>query len=182
MAQPDPIEQLGQSVRQMRIEFERFFNGALAVPPLNLLGDIQGEIRRLRNSNLKSVADHFRLSSAEAHFNSLAELINRRLREVEEGRNATARVTATGGARRFDVESGVLMGSEVDPEAAEALFRGLASATEEAPSFDLAAFRTYLERQISTIRRKTGCDQVQFRLAHENGQTKLKAKPIRPPS
>jgi hypothetical protein len=182
MAQPDPIDQLGQSVRHMRIEFERFFNGALPVPPLALLESIQDEIRRLRNGNLKGVADNFRLGSIEAHFNSLHELISRRLRDLEEGRNAAAHAAPVARGQQLDVESGVVMGEVVDPEAAEALYRGLVSAGDNAPRFDLATFRTYLDRQLSSIREKTGCSEVQFRLAREGGHTKLKAKPIRAPS
>ena len=41
-----------------------------------------------------------------------------------------------------------------------------------------AAFRGYLAQQIESIRLKTGCDAVQFRIATEDGKLKLKAKPV----
>jgi len=43
---------------------------------------------------------------------------------------------------------------------------------------ELEAFRGYISRQIESIRIKTGCDAVQFRLATEEGKLKLKAKPV----
>ena len=43
------------------------------------------------------------------------------------------------------------------------------------PTFD--SFQSYLKKQASQIRKKTGCEQVRFRIASEDGQLKLKAKP-----
>ncbi|HTQ78540.1 MAG TPA: MXAN_5187 C-terminal domain-containing protein, partial [Thermoanaerobaculia bacterium] len=79
-------------------------------------------------------------------------------------------------APRYDVQRGILIAGKVDPEAAEALYQGLARS--EAPKFDLDSFRTYLERQAAAIRTRTGCEQVQFRLAEEDGKLKLKARPV----
>ena len=44
---------------------------------------------------------------------------------------------------------------------------------------DLDRFGAYLERQAEAIRSKTGCREIQFRVAVEDGKMKLKAKPIR---
>jgi hypothetical protein len=63
------------------------------------------------------------------------------------------------------------------PEAAlMALYAGVSRGGNR---IDLAAFRAYLDRQVAAIRAKTGCSQVRFRLVVEQGQTKLKARPIR---
>ena len=48
----------------------------------------------------------------------------------------------------------------------------------DGPKFDLDSFEKYLARQIAALREKTGCDQVQFRLAEEEGKLKLKARPV----
>ena len=64
------------------------------------------------------------------------------------------------------------------PEAVEALYNGLASRPGDGPKFDLDSFEKYLARQVAALREKTGCDQVQFRLAEEDGKLKLKARPV----
>ena len=43
---------------------------------------------------------------------------------------------------------------------------------------DLGSFRAYLGKQVDAIRQKTGCSDVQFRLALEDGKLKLKARPL----
>jgi hypothetical protein len=175
----DHLDQLGRDVQQLRVDFERFFNGALPVPPEELRGRVQAQIRQLRGmSNLATAVDTFRLGDMEARFNSYNELFNRRVRDAEEGRHAAARQAPPPAPRRYDPAQGITFGDRVDPEAAEALYQGLAAAPGDAPRFDLDSFQTYLARQVTAIREKTGCAEVQFRLATEDGKVKLKARPV----
>jgi len=121
--------------------------------------------------------DSFRLSDMEARFNSYNELFNRRLRDTEEGRHPAAR-PAPPPPRHYDPAQGIVFGDRIDPQAAEALYQGLAASPGDGPRFDLDSFQTYLARQVNAIREKTGCAQVQFRLAAEDGKIKLKARPV----
>ena len=83
---------LDRDVQQLRVDFERFFNGALPFPPEELRGRVQAQIRTLRGlSNGATAVDNFRLGDLEARFNSYNELFNRRLRDTEEGRHPAAR-------------------------------------------------------------------------------------------
>jgi len=175
----DVLDQLGRDIQQLRVDFERFFNGALPFPPEELRGRVQAQIRNLRGmSNLATAVDSFRLGDLEARFNSYNELFNRRVRDREEGRTPLAHAAPAPVSRRFDPAQGIVLGDRVDPEAAEALYHGLAASPGDSPRFDLDSFQTYLARQVAAIREKTGCDQVQFRLANEDGKVKLKARPV----
>jgi hypothetical protein len=173
------LDQLGRDIQQLRIDFERFFNGALPVPPEELRGRVQAQIRGLRGmTNLATAVDSFRLGDFEARFNSYNEMFNRRLRDLEEGRAAAVRAAPPAAPQRYDPQQGIVLGDRIDPEATEALYRGLVAAPGESPRFDLDSFQTYLSRQVAAIREKTGCAQVQFRLAAEDGKVKLKARPV----
>lgn len=170
------IDRLERQIRELKVEFERFFAGDLTVPPEPLRGEIQAGLRRLRESRtLRAAADHFRLSQLEARFASFSELFNRRLREREEG---SRRRRPVPGLPLHDPASGVVLGESIEPGAAEALYRGLVDGSSRSPAFDFPTFCDYLERQLAAIRAKTGCERVQFRLAAEGGETKLKAKPL----
>lgn len=169
------IERLEAAIRDLQIEYEKFFNGARDTPPTDDADAVRGEIRFLRNANLRAVADHFRLSQAEARFASVSELHNRRVRQREEGRGPR-RVVERRPAH--DPRRGVVVGDRLEPGAVEALYAGLARASASGPGFDLDRFRTYLERQVETIRARTGCRQVRFRLEPDGERLKLKAKPL----
>jgi hypothetical protein len=172
----EALDQLARDIQQMRIEFERYFSGGLPIPPEETRNRVQAQLRNLRGVTMNGAADGFRLGSLEAQFNTYNELYNRRLRDREEGRKAVSRVAAAE-KPRYDPRGGITLGSRIEPEAAEALYRGLASGGGEV-KFDLDSFQTYLARQVEAIRQKTGCEQVQFRLAEEEGKLKLKAKPV----
>lgn len=174
------IDRLGREVDDFRIEYEKFLNGARPTPPEELRTAILAGLRRLRGASLKAVADNFRIAQLEARFNSYNELYNRRSRELEEGR-VRGRTQEPGG-RGYDARAGIVVGDRVEPEAVEALYRGLVQGPGGDPRFDLDSFRVYLMRQAEAIRSRTGCEQIQFRLAAEEGRMKLKAKPITGPT
>jgi hypothetical protein len=174
----EAFERLGRDIQQLRVDFERFFNGALPFPPEDLRTRVQTQIRTLRGMNLMTAVDNFRLGDLEARFNSYNELFNRRVRETEEGRHLASRPAPAATPRRLDPELGIVFGERIDPEGVEALYQGLAAAPGNSLRFDLDSFQTYLERQVTALREKTGCAEVQFRLANEDGKVKLKARPV----
>jgi len=174
----EALDQLGRNIQQLRIEFERFFSGGVTVPPEELRNRIAMQLRQFRSLNLTAAVDSFRLSDLEARFNTYNELFNRRLREREEGRQPGRVIAEVEPPPRYDVAAGILVADSIEPAAAEALYVGLSKGGGEAPRFDLGTFQTYIERQAAAIRARTGCNQVQFRLADEDGKLKLKARPI----
>jgi hypothetical protein len=175
----DAVDQLTADVKQLRVDFERFFSGALPLPPEELRNRVQLQLRTLRNVNAGSAVDRFRLGDLEARFNSYNELFNRRMRQREEGHRQAAHAATLGETprQRFDPAAGVVIGAAADPAAVSALYEGLA-AGGEGPRFDLASFDAYLQRQAAAIRAKSGCTDVLFRLAAEDGKLKLKARPV----
>jgi hypothetical protein len=173
------IDQLAAEIQRLRIDFERFFSGALPVPPDELRNRVQAQLRTLRNVNAGTAVERFRLGDLEARFNSYNELFSRRLRDREEGRLRTPAAVPPAAAPRYDPAAGVAIGPHPEPAAVAALFAGLAAGGGESlQRFDLASFEAYLLRQVAAIRDKTGCDEVQFRLATEDGKLKLKARPV----
>lgn len=171
----EALDRLEKDIRQLRIDFERFFGGGLPFPPEDLRTRIQGQLKTLRNVNMRSAVESFRLGDLEARFNSYNELYNRKIRDKEEGRVRGLAALAHD-RPHFDPRRGVVIDGPVSEQAAEALFRELAKGPDPL-RFDLGTFRTYLERQAEALRAKVGCTAVVFRLAEEEGKLKLKARP-----
>lgn len=169
------LDQLAVRLKQLRIEYEKYFNGALDIPPGELRYSIQTQIRQLRETVRGSV-DKFKLSTLESQFNSYSELFQRRVRDREEGRVPGPRPVARRPA--YNPQEGVIVQEQPDEGAVAALYQGLCADERTAKRVDLESFRNYLNQQASAIRAKTGCAQVQFRVANEDGKMKLKAKPI----
>lgn len=178
MSTSERIDRLERMIRDLRIESERFLNGAVELPPEALRVEIHTELKRLRNANLKGVEDNFRLSNLEAKLNSFSELFGRRLRAQEEGRGVGAAAPPEP-RKRHDPQQGIVVDDTTEPSAVEALYQRLHQSSGNRPRFDLESFRSYLDRQIGAIRQKTGARRVVFRIAEEQGKMKLKARPLR---
>lgn len=168
------VDALGRLVDQFRIDSQRFFAGDLKLPPDELRERISSELRRLQNSKLTTSADSFRLGAIEGRFNSHLELFGRRLREREAG---IAVRRAERPELQHDPVQGVLMSRD---GAVEALYKGLYAQQAARPSaIDLEQFRSHLRKQAEAIRAQTGCADIQFRIAEEDGKMKIKARPIK---
>ncbi|MEO8275944.1 MAG: MXAN_5187 C-terminal domain-containing protein [Thermoanaerobaculia bacterium] len=178
----EQLDRLAEGIDRFKVEFERFLAGATLVPPEESRTRLVRDLRELRNANLRSSAEQFRLASLEARFNSYSELFNRRLRDKEEGRSRRgSRSAAAGSESRFDVAAGIVVTDRLEASAVDALYQSLsqrAGGAGSAPAMELEKFRGYLSQQIESIRLKTGCEAVQFRVATEDGKIKLKAKPV----
>lgn len=186
-ARPSATQQLdlvADGIEKFKIEFERFLAGATVIPPDDHRLRLVRELRELRTANLRTSAEQFRLASLEARFNSYSELFNRRLRDREEGRGTRLPRPAAAPERHLDATSGVVLTDRLETAAVEALYQTLTRRVSEsasptaAPAMELDTFRGYLSAQIESIRLKTGCEAVQFRIATEDGKLKLKAKPV----
>ncbi|HXO43058.1 MAG TPA: MXAN_5187 C-terminal domain-containing protein [Thermoanaerobaculia bacterium] len=204
----EAIDHLAGEIRQLRVDFERFFSGALLIPPDELRRRVQARLRQLRSLNSMSAVDRFRLGDLEARHNSYDELFTRRLRDREEGRlragptpmtsmtpltppppprpsSAAGYAPDAAGAAGDAGAGSIVIGADPDPRAVAALYAQVTAADApgggaEGPRFDLASFGSYLQRQAAAIRAKTGCAEVQFRLAAEDGKLRLKARPLAP--
>lgn len=171
---------LAKRIQQLRVDFQRFFAGDLDLPPLELRERITAELKRLRHDNRKGLAENFRLNTLEAQLNSYLELFGRRMRQLEQGDRRN--VSATPRTPKLDPDKGIVIGTGTPRPQVEALYQGLFLRDgNRNPKMDLERFRTYIHRQAEAIRTKTGCSEIVFRVAGEQGKLKLKAKPLRDP-
>ena len=170
------VQRLTRGIEEFRIDSLRYFAGDLKIPPEELKTQLSAQFRRLRAGGIKGVADNFRLSSLEARFNSQVDLYNRKMREREfGGQRAAGKPQGPP-----DPTRGVLVGRNGDANAVEVLYKGLyLSGGASNPGMDLEKFRSYIDRQAAVVRSKTGCEDIQFRIAVEGGKMKIKAKPVK---
>jgi hypothetical protein len=171
------IDQFERELNRLRIDFERFLNGALEIPPVELESSLVSQLHRLR-ARAKTSLEIFRLGALEGKLQSQREHYQRRLRDKEMGGLRPAPRVAK---PALDAGQGVELRDKVDDAAATALYRalygGLAANAHTVPPA-MEKFRETLARQVASVREKTGCASVRLRVVEEDGRPKLKARPI----
>ena len=163
---------LEAEVQKFRVECERYFNGAVAVPPEELAQDIRETIREIYGVGELDTPERFRLSGIVARFNALDERFNRRLREQATG---PPRASAPPAVAQPRPASGLVLDDGSPVEASQALFRQLYG---DASAARAEAFHHYLRQRAAEIRATTGCTQVRFEVRTEEGRRKLVARPV----
>ncbi len=70
-----------------------------------------------------------------------------------------------------------VVGERLERSTAESLYAHLYRKSSQRSRVDFEAFLAKMETERSLIQERTGCTNVQFRVALENGKRRLKAKP-----
>jgi hypothetical protein len=173
----EALDRLDELIHKLKIDFDRFFIGALPTPPETLRYKCFAGIRSLRSEHHKSASIRFKVNSLEAKLNSLNELFNRRMRAMETGPALGVRRREPTRAAAYDPYDGVVIKSSADPGAVEALYSELYGKSGRDAKTDLESFQGFLMSQAEKVREKTGCAEVVFRVTSDKGKRRLKARP-----
>lgn len=196
MAIGEDLEQLEKGIKQLQIEWEKFFGGVERKPPNDLRARIERLIRSYAGGEIRNSTERFRYQTLTARYNTFNELWNKRLRALEEGRPMGLHGRALALHEQFAppplfhsegappprpdeirVES-----PELDAEAVRELFDRFLDARSQAGEkgavkFD--SFQKLIEQQASRILATKGAQAVDFRLETKDGKVSLKAKPVK---
>jgi hypothetical protein len=198
----EDLDLLEKSIRQLQIEWEKFFGGVEKKPPNELRSRVEGLLRRYASGEIRNNAERFRYQNLVARYGTFSELWTKRLRAIEEGRPmglhgrfAEAALAAapphshvpdhaphalpqppprTGEVR--------VQSPERDAEAVRSLFSRFLEARQklgEAGGVKFESFQKLIAQQATRILTEKGATAVDFRLETKDGKVSLKARPVR---
>ena len=192
MAIEDDIALLERGIRELQVEWEKFFGGVEKKPPLELRARIEGLIKRYAYADIRNNSERFKYQSLTARYNTFNELWNKRLRALEEGRplgghagrpsppapaprSAIPEAPRAAQAAAFRVERGE------DATVVRALFDEYVEARKQAGDrggMNFENFQKVVKDQTKRILTEKNARAVDFRLEVKEGKVTLKAKPI----
>jgi hypothetical protein len=192
VAVDDDLDLLERQLRELQVEWEKFFGGVEKKPPVELRGKVEGLIRKYAFADIRSNSERFRYQSLTARYNTFSELWNKRLRALEEGRPLGAH-----GSRQAPPPAAPQLGSTAprpasaasafrverpeDAGAVRALFDEYLEARKQAGdkgSMNFESFQKVVKEQARRILTEKNARAVDFRLEVKEGKVTLKAKPI----
>jgi hypothetical protein len=195
---PEDLDQLDHAIRQLQIEWEKFFSGIEKKPPMDLKTRVEGLVRRYAYAEIRNNGDRFRYQSLTSRYNTFAELWAKRLRAMEEGRPAllhgtrvphapppptapTPPATPAAAARAAANEYRVRH-PEQDAAAVRDLYQQFLEErrrTGETAAVKFENFQKLITQQASRILTEKGAKAVDFRLETKDGKVSLKARPVK---
>lgn len=193
----EDLSQLERDVRQLKIEYEQYFGGGRSRPPADTEWRIELVLKRYADRGADmSFGQRFRYNNLAQTYAKYREIFRKRYRQKEEGIvprhfGAAARaIEAERAAKRAAEEvprpePGVLFAiSCSDPdrerEKVEQLYQAFLRARqgdlEDVSSSALDAFQTFLRQKTEELRKGKGSQLVEYVVAVEGGQARLKAR------
>ena len=200
MALVEDIETIEKQIRQLQVEWDKFFAGIEKKPPNDLKTKTEALIRRHANAEIKNNTERFRYQSLTAKYTTLNELWSKRLRAREEGKpvgvhglkadmlpppgaaaapppSARAAAARPGAGGDFRVQN-----PDRDVDSVKALYQNFLQARQQAGEtapvkFD--SFQKLIQQQASRILSEKGGQAVDFRLETKDGKVSLKAKVVK---
>ena len=192
----DDLDTLEKSIRQLQIEWDKFFGGIEKKPPNELKTKVEAVIRRHANAEIRNNTERFRYQTMVAKYNTLNELWSKKLRAREEGKAfgvhglkadvlpppapapaAPAPRAARGGGAEFRVQN-----PERDLETVRSLYDHFLEARQRAGErapVKFESFQKLIGQQASRILSDKGAQAVDFRLETKDGKVSLKAKVVK---
>lgn len=199
MALNEDLDILEKSIRQLQIEWEKFFSGIERKPPVDLRTKLEAMVRRYSNAEIRNNTERFRFQNLASRYQAFAELWAKRLRAMEEGRPVGLHGKAAAMAppphtnpeiaERLAAVSAARGTNEVrvkdptgDTEAVRTLFDRFLEARKQAGESGAVKFESFqkiIAQQSARILNEKGASAVDFRLETKDGKVSLKAKPVR---
>jgi hypothetical protein len=194
----DDLDLIESMMRQLQIEWEKFFGGVEKKPPVDLRSRLEGLIRRYAYAEIRNNGERFRYQSLSSRYSTFSELWNKRLRALEEGRPvglhgraaqmappppssaaraAPPRAASAAGGSEFRVS-----GRETDQSAVRALYDRFLEARQQAGetgAVKYESFQKLISQQATRILADKGAQAVDFRLETKEGKVSLKAKVVK---
>ena len=199
MAIEDDLDQLEVMLRQLQIEWERFFGGLEKKPPVEMRSRVEAIVKRYGNAEIRNNTERFRYQALSSRYNTFNELWNKRIRAIEEGRpvglhgRAAAAVVppvkaspaaAAPAARAGASDKGEfrVRSPEKDEAAVRALYEKFLEARQQAGEKGTVKFDNFqklIGQQATRIMADKGAQAVDFRLETKEGKVSLKAKVVK---
>jgi hypothetical protein len=189
----DDIGLLERGIRELQIEWEKFFGGVEKKPPLELRARIEGLIKRYAYADIRNNSERFKYQSLTARYNTFNELWNKRLRALEEGRPLGAhagrpsppapapRSVIPDAPRTAEAAAAFRVERTEDGTVVRALFNEYVEARKQAGDrggMNFENFQKVVKEQTKRILTEKNARAVDFRLEVKEGKVTLKAKPI----
>ena len=168
-------------LRQLKIEYDRFFNGGLKLPPWMLRGQLDRMVRKYSNITMRNFADRFRFNTLVTRYHAYVELWGRKMRDQEEGDRPGLAARSRHQVAEQLVARVRVKDPGANPDQLREIYqkfvesRKLRERKKKPVSFD--KFVRGITRQAVQLRKSSGCAEIELRLVIKNDQVQLKARP-----
>jgi hypothetical protein len=175
------LRRLEVGIRQLKVQYDMFFAGALKREPFELRAEIDRIIKRHANSPIQKYAQRFHLNTLISRYNSLSELWGKTIRSREEGDRPAPALADREGPREQLVARCRFHDSSTDQAELQRLYRRFVetrqrlAAGKRVVSFE--KFAQGVSNQSARLQKQSGCAEIELRVVVHDQKVLVKARP-----
>lgn len=177
------LERLESGLRQLKVQYDMFFAGAIPKQPHALRSQCDQMVKRYSNAPLRKYVHRFHFNALVSRYNSLSEFWTKTLRTIEEGDRVAPALIERGNSGERTITTCRVQDPRHEAESLKVLHECFLEARRKIGLHDSAvSFESFVQgvaSQAERLRRTSGCADIELRLVVENRKVHLKAKPGR---
>ncbi len=197
----EELNQLEESVRRLKVEYDVYFGGGAKKPPSDSDWRVQSMLKKYSDSQKLTFAQRFKYNTIAQRYAIYSDLWRQKMKIKEEGyRRPQDAVLGIAGMRREEEQAAAeameeqpegkvaeepfrvhCSDVEVEHDKVQSLFNAMVEARKKSGeaggaggNFD--SFKAFVKKKTEQIRKDYGCHSVEYSVEVENGQVRLKAK------
>lgn len=182
MPEEEELRVLDSKLKQLKLDYDRYFLGSRPREPVVLRGEVDKLIAIYSNQAIRNSALRFRFSSICSRYQAFKRQWNEILRQMEHGTYGRHRFKADLHERARDDDAEGAAPESAPASAADRLFEEYRAAREscgqETRSLTPGALERVLAQQREALRSRFGDAELRFRVVIEDGRAKIKASRV----
>jgi len=177
----EELKILETKVLQLKLDYDLYFLGSRPREPAMARAEVQKVILRHSNTPIQNTAARFKFNSINARFQALKRQWDQTLRQIEAGtyKRHVFKADLHDRERKQPVSSGPGASSGAGGAGGGNLFESYRDAAlacgQNVKGLTPAKLQAVVAKQEAALKKKLGCDKVDFRVVVEGGKVKLKA-------
>jgi hypothetical protein len=175
----EELKILETKLKQLKLDYDHYFLGTRPREPAMARAEIHKIILRHSNTPIQNTAARFKFNSINARYQALKRQWDVTLRQIEAGTytrhvfkaNLHERERAGGGEARSPAQSGGASDADLYEKYRDAAL----ACGQNVKGLTPAKLKAVIAKQEAALKKKLGCEKVDFRVVVEGGKVKLKA-------
>ncbi len=178
----EEIKLLEIKLNQLKLDYEKYFLGTRPTEPAMQRGEVQKMFVKWGNTRITNTALRFKFNSLNGRYQAFKRRWDDTLRQIEAGtyQRHVFKAKLHERERGLDGEAGAARakpgGGPTDRGELFETYRDALMATGQDPSkITPAKLQAALKKQETALKKKLGCERVDFKVVVQGGKVKLKA-------
>lgn len=180
-SQEEELKILEVRLNQLKLDYDKYFLGTRPTEPVMPRAEVQKTIIRFSNTRITNTALRFKFNSLNGRYQAFKRQWDATLRQIEAGTykrhvfKADLRDRERGVAPDAKNTRGSAGGGGQDSDIFETYRDAMMATGQDASGLTRAKLQKAISKQESALKKKFGCEKVDFKVVVQGGKVRLKA-------